>query len=180
MAAERTGRGGNSAVLSADGLYRYVLTRSCPTLYAARGGHVALWLMLNPSTADAATDDATIRRCLGYSRAWHCDALTVVNLYAYRATDPRVLRGLAPMAAIGPDNDYHIEAALAAHPTIALCAWGAHADETRARAVYEMIVAASCVPLCLGTTAGGQPLHPLRLRRDLLPVPFAPSWRVAA
>src|SRR5687768_14824465 len=68
------------------GTYRYNLTR----LWDARLIRVC-WVMLNPSTADQHEDDATIRRCIGFSRSWGAGALTVVNLFAFRATQPRDL-----------------------------------------------------------------------------------------
>ena len=44
--------------------------------------------MLNPSTADATEDDPTIRACMAFAERWECGWLDVVNLYAFRATDP--------------------------------------------------------------------------------------------
>ena len=79
-----------SAVISECKRYRYVLTRE------ARYGSIPcsrlMWLMLNPSTADARADDATIRRCRGFSQALgYGGAFMVGNLFALRATDPRAL-----------------------------------------------------------------------------------------
>lgn len=78
------------AKLSADGLYRYRLGRTwCPS---ERG---VVWVMLNPSTADAHFDDPTIRRCVGFARSWGMGWITVVNLYAFRATYPQELERCA-------------------------------------------------------------------------------------
>lgn len=75
-----------SAVVSDCGRYRYRLDRIWDTALPA-----VTFIMLNPSTADASNDDATIRRLAGtngFARRWGCGALIVVNLYAWRATTP--------------------------------------------------------------------------------------------
>src|SRR5689334_20041621 len=71
-----------SAVLSPCGLYRYRLTRRWGD------GPALLFVMLNPSTADATEDDPTIRRCTGFAKREGMPAIEVVNLFAWRATDP--------------------------------------------------------------------------------------------
>ena len=92
------------AVLSDCGTYRYRLWRKWGC------GSPLLFVMLNPSTADAEVDDATIRRCLGFADAHGFGELEVVNLYAYRATDPADLKRAG--YPVGPDNDAHIEDAM--------------------------------------------------------------------
>lgn len=89
-----------SAVISEDGLYRYRLDRRW-----GYGPRVA-WIMLNPSTADSEAEDATSRRVQAFSRRWGFSALTVVNLYAWRATDPTDL--WTAQDPVGPENDRHI------------------------------------------------------------------------
>jgi hypothetical protein len=89
-----------TAVLSDCGTYRYRLGRRWAE------GPVDVWIMLNPSTADATVDDRTIRRCMEFSRRWGAGALVVGNLFALRATDPaELVRHPDP---IGPDNDEHL------------------------------------------------------------------------
>jgi len=95
------GRSFGGAIVSDDGLYRYRLWRrwdaECPTM---------VWIMLNPSTADAEVDDPTIRRCIGFARREHCGGIEVVNLYALRATNPAAHptpEGPENAKAIGPD-----------------------------------------------------------------------------
>ena len=78
--------------------------------------------MLNPSTADAERDDPTIRRCIGFSRAWGFGGAEMVNLFALRSTDPGRLREAADP--VGPGNVAHIADA-ARGATQVIAAWGA-------------------------------------------------------
>lgn len=79
------------AVLTDDGLYRYRLERA----WGTDGTNTVLFVMLNPSTADALEDDPTVRRCMGFAAHLDCARLLVGNLFAWRATDPRELQAVA-------------------------------------------------------------------------------------
>ena len=59
--------------------------------------------MLNPSTADGETDDATIRVCRGRALRMGYGGIIVVNLFAYRATSPDNMECAADP--FGPDNE---------------------------------------------------------------------------
>ncbi len=145
-----------TASFSPDGVYRYRLLRRW-----SRGGRV-LWVMLNPSTADAQRDDPTIRRCIGFSRAWGFGGMEVVNLYALRATDPAVLRGHPDP--VGRDNDAHIRAGPRSAAMV-VAAWGASCtDEARIVRVLAML---GEKVWCLGLTRGGMPRHPLYAPRSV-------------
>lgn len=150
----------SGAVISACGRYRYRLWR---VWEAARPR--LLWVMLNPSTADAANPDPTIRKCIGFARRHGYGSIEVVNLFALRATDPKELR--AAKDPEGFENDVHIvEAARRAGPVI--MAWGGFRFAPivpRARRVYDMIrhYRPSTRFLCLGRTGTGAPAHPLML-----------------
>lgn len=153
-----------------EGEHRYRLWRQWgPTEELANGGRVA-FVMLNPSTADATKDDPTIRRCIGYAKAFGAGALDVVNLYAFRATNPTDL--YAALDPVGPDNDAHIvEVARAAEVTI--CAWGAHPfARARSQRVKDLLVSARVKLRCLHKTKSGEPAHPLYLPAALRPIPL--------
>ncbi|PWU30679.1 hypothetical protein DK254_00030 [Pseudomonas sp. RW407] len=158
------------AIISDCGLYRYLLTRETGLLLAEKPG--ALFVMLNPSTADATLDDPTIRRCIGFATAWDCAGLAVANLYAYRATDPRELWRCADP--VGPENDRHL-AALAAEYGDIVCAWGSHARPERVAAVVNLLQAAGARLWCLGANQDGSPKHPLYIKRDQPLVEWQPS-----
>jgi len=131
-----------------------------------------LWVMLNPSTADATTDDPTIRRVVRFTRDNGFGQLCVVNLYAYRATDPDQL-------AHAPDPVGHLNRAAVIsevwRATAIVCAWGAHAAARRAELRHAIAWHAQQVDrpvFCLGVTANGAPRHPLYVRADQQFVPY--------
>jgi hypothetical protein len=137
------------AVFDSTGRYRYRLTRSW-----APGPAVA-FVMLNPNLADAERDDPTIRRAIGFAKAWGFGELVVVNLFAWRCRDPRDLARVPDP--IGPDNDAH----LADLPPDVVVAWGNHgALLGRAGEVLRRLGEATC----LGGTLRGEPRHPLYVR----------------
>lgn len=152
-----------SATISSCGKYRYTLEREIDTL---TGKGTACFIMLNPSTADATKDDSTIRRCIGFARSWRCARLVVVNLFAYRATDPRELEAanLFGMNIIGPENDKIILPIIADAQRV-VAAWGANplAVERSEALLYEF-----CATKfeCLGLTKSGAPKHPLYVKAD--------------
>ncbi len=106
--------------MSRDRLYRYLLFRHwgfVPETYP-----VVLFIMLNPSTADALDNDATINRCIAYAKRWKFFRMAVINLFAFRATNPKDLR--TAVDPIGPFNMRYIEALGGLDPVMMVCAWG--------------------------------------------------------
>jgi hypothetical protein len=145
-----------SAVISDDGLYRYYLSRRWG------GGKSMVFIMLNPSTADASVDDATIRKCIGFAERANCTAIEVVNLFGFRATKPKDL-WLADDP-VGPDNLHNVAFALASSKDcIVVCAWGANASNEDSADVRLLLARKGIRAKCLGVTSGGQPRHPLML-----------------
>jgi hypothetical protein len=154
------------AVISEDGLYRYVLWR---TWDPGRGR--VNFVMLNPSKADASADDPTIRRCVGFARAWDYGGVIITNLFALRSTDPAALRSARDP--IGGRNDA-ILVAIARQADLVVCAWGAHKSiGGRAAAVLRLLAGEGIALSSLSRTSGGEPGHPLFLKGDLMPTPFA-------
>lgn len=172
------------AKVSDCGKYRYWLTRGDDDRSKM------IFIMLNPSTADAAQDDPTIRRCVGFAKREGFDSIVVLNLYALRATDPRELETEEgdldeTIRVVGPDNHFHIDVQLCKarmdnidlggmdgrkdgdFPFEVVYAWGAGGglhgqDEVVDRIVREQGI----TPKCFGLTRDGHPRHPLYLRKD--------------
>ncbi len=80
------GQQNSSAALSEDGAHRYWLDR-----VISDNGPCYVFIGVNPSTADANADDATIRRLKGFVARWSGAKFIIVNLYSKRATDVREL-----------------------------------------------------------------------------------------
>lgn len=146
-----------SATVSACGQYRYSLRREW-----SNGGRIVLFIMLNPSTADAEVDDPTIRRCIALAKRWNFDALEVVNLFAWRATDPRQLSKCANP--IGEGNNEAIMKAAERSSQI-VCAWGANAyAKPMALRVKALL---NHLPLwAIKMNADGSPKHPLYAKTE--------------
>lgn len=147
-----------SAVI--DGLYRYWLEREWDEQHKKM-----VFCMLNPSTADANVDDPTIRRCIGFAKREGYGGLIVVNMYAFRATDPRVMRHAADPH--GPFNDEYLRLAArysAENNSMFVCAWGGKGGQG-----FQTLVQArnaKAAMKCLGRTKFGSPKHPLYVRAD--------------
>lgn len=153
-----------AACLSDCRRYRYSLTRS----WAPERGRVC-WIMLNPSTADADIDDPTIRRCIGFTESFGKGELVVVNLCAYRATQPRDLleaisEGVDP---VGCDNGLHM--ARAVHGAgLVVAAWGSiQKSLLRWSQVVLKEMARDAIQLwSLGYNGDGSPPHPLYVPKN--------------
>lgn len=164
-----------AAVISDCGLYRYALRCPSETMLAERS--TAAFVMLNPSTADATLDDPTIRRCRGFARAWGCNGLTVMNLYALRSTDPAALwKSSDP---VGPENDHYLRRMASEYGDI-VCAWGTNAKPERVSAFLRLMDGVAVRLWCLGTTKDGSPKHPLYIRADQPLVPWPAAAAVAS
>lgn len=148
------------ARLSDDKKYRYLLWRkwdfSLPCV---------VWIMLNPSTADANKDDATIRRCIGFAQRWGFGGIDVVNLFAYRATNPRDLFEAGDP--VGPENDSMINAMLEGrNDDLFMAAWGCFPKYLGNRDKDVLDLLKSRRVECLGVTKEGYPKHPVYLAND--------------
>lgn len=156
-----------SAAFSGNGLHRYLLYREWDRLAPN-----AVFIGLNPSTADENTDDPTIRRCINFARREGCGSLTMLNLYSFRATNPRdLVDALGAGVAIEDDEHPKWWADNLAEASVTVAAWGASASSLRLPPSKAL---AGCTDdlRCLGTTKDGFPRHPLYVKGDTPLVPF--------
>lgn len=144
-----------AAIISDCGVYRYRLERGI--------GKTMSVIMVNPSTADAETDDPTIRKVLGFAQRLGYGRIIVGNKFAYRATDIGALRYASDP--IGPDNDKHLEQILR-DGDVHVAAWGTVGklpDTLRSRWKHIVRIAdhIGCKLHCIGVNADRHPKHPL-------------------
>lgn len=153
------------AIFDPTGCYRYSLTRCWDSALPA-----ITFVMLNPNRANAVQNDPSINRCIGFAMSWGYGQLVVVNLFGYRARNPRDLK-LAPDPT-GPENDYCLRWAIESSD-MTILAWGNNgalfdaAGDFLGRWYREDFSR-------LGLTKLGQPKHPLYLRADVIPRAFSP------
>lgn len=149
-----------AAEISGDGLYRYTLTRTWDDALPG-----VVWCMLNPSIADAADEDPTVRKCIGFAKRWGFGQISIVNLFALISTDAKRL-GFA-LDVWGPENADALERLLTAG-TQKIAAWGGSMPSKpwAGDTVRRMRNRARRQPgewSCLGKTKAGEPRHPLML-----------------
>lgn len=149
------------AVFSPCKRYRYLL--GWPAKIGGRG--IALFVLANPSTATAEKTDPTVARCIAYATRWGYEWCRVVNVRAWRETDPRKVP--ADPIAIGPKNDAVI-ACQARRADIIVCGWG-KLGGARGEEVLALIRRSGGAPHALKFNNDWSPAHPLYLRADAQP-----------
>lgn len=151
----------SGAVFSPCKAYRYRLWRKWGDQPPA------VFVMLNPSTADEIKNDPTVERCERRARAMGFGGLRVANIFALRSTDPAALYQHADP--VGPDNDAAIIESVAG-AGIVVCAWGGHGNlNDRGAAVLALLRGAGVVPHFLKLNSDGTPKHPLYVAYNVLP-----------
>lgn len=148
------------AIFSPDRTYRYMLWRQWDDELPK-----CTFIGLNPSTADENFDDPTIRRCIRFAKDWGYGRMQMLNLFAYRATDPLVMR-LAEDP-VGPQNDRWLVEACE-RSALVVAAWGMHGLYRGRQDHVDGLLEAFPVQ-CLGKTKSGCPRHPLYLRATTQP-----------
>lgn len=159
-----------AAKFSDDRRYRYWLTRSWDD---------ALPMMcvigVNPSTADESVDDPTIRKCLGFAQRLGFGGLLMLNVGAYRATDPREWHKADDP--FGRENTVeHLKEYIAQNSvccregeitakgvSVVIAAWGKNCSKYRGLSRALAIVHSIPNLMCWGRNSDHTPRHPLML-----------------
>lgn len=154
----------STAVFSPCREYRFELWRR----WGADDDPFAMFIGLNPSTADETKDDPTIRRCIRFAKDWGYGGLLMANAFAYRATDPKVMKAATEPGEMKARNflsiDHHARRA-----GVVVAAWGVHGThQGRDAELLAMIPGLKA----LGFTIHGHPRHPLYMPADSKPLPF--------
>lgn len=149
------------AIFSKCKKYRYALWRRWDV-----DKPIVMFVMLNPSTADAETDDPTLRRCIGFAKDWGYGGVLKTNLFAYRATDYRKM--LAAKDPVGKENIIWLKKAHRKSDLL-VAAWGNHGQHLEQdQAIFRLFKDWHYLKL----NKSGVPAHPLYLRKDLVPSKF--------
>ncbi len=149
----------SDAIFSKCKTYRYSLTRRWAD------GPIQTWIMLNPSTADEIVNDPTVERCQRRATSYGFGALEVVNIFALRSTDPKLLYGHSDP--VGPQNNDHLLSAARRSGQI-VCGWGTHGGlNNRGQEIVKVLKDFDLYALAF--TKAGEPRHPLYIKYDIAP-----------
>jgi len=157
-----------TATFNAARTHRYQLTRTWN-----HDRPPAVFIMLNPSTANAFIADPTITRCRGFAERERAGGLVVVNLFGFRSTDPKVL--IHHRNPVGSSND-GILLATVQNARLVIAAWGVPGRlHDRDRKILRLLAEHGVQPMCLDTTKDGMPKHPLYVKADQPLQPYQPE-----
>lgn len=149
------------AIFSDDRKYRYTLRR----IWWPEKGYVC-FVCLNPSIADENIDDNTVTRCIHFAGSWGYGGLMMMNLFAFRSTDPKRL--YTAEDPIGWQNDFWLKE-ISAKAGLTIIGWGIRGGYmNRDKEVMKLLTN----PHYLALTKEGYPWHPLYLKSDLKPRPM--------
>lgn len=157
------------AIISKCKKYRHWLTRSWDDKK-----ELAAFIMLNPSTADDKIDDPTIKRCIDFAISWGFGGFVVVNLFDYRATDPKDLKKAeAPCSELA---NHFVKQAIE-QCSLIVPAWGNHGDYLGRSTEIKSLIESYGFPeyfQCLGFNKTGEPKHPLYIKGDTQLIDYLP------
>jgi hypothetical protein len=152
-----------SAIISCCGRYRYRLEREI-----GMDGRTFAYFGINPSTADAQLDDATVRKWIGFTKVNGGRRFIVGNAFAFRSTDVGALRYAENP--VGTRNASFIAKIIADADVLVPC-WGdgTKVSEPLRKRLDELADRLLCSgkPVkVFGFTKSGDPKHPLMLGYD--------------
>ena len=158
------------AYISDDQTRRYILWRTWGS------GPIAIFVLLNPSTADAEVDDPTTRKCMAYARRWGMSGIAIVNMFSRRATDPKALMDGKPVGGTTADWNlswWELRKHTQKDGNIVVCGWGSHPLVPYFQhGLIDLILALGFTPMALRVNKDGTPGHPLYLKGTAPLIPY--------
>lgn len=163
------------ARFSGDRLHRYRLSRALTERGRTMHDRArVVFVMFNPSTADAFKPDNTITKCVQFARRWGADSVEAVNLFSFRTPHPKELKAAADHGGDPTNNAAILEACRGATKVIA--AWGAGGGFLGRGDVVKQLIQESGIQLLhLGLSRDGFPKHPLARGKNFIPLDREPT-----
>ncbi|GAC1314316.1 MAG: DUF1643 domain-containing protein [Vulcanimicrobiaceae bacterium] len=163
---------------SEDAAHRFLLWRRVNGFFVESPPEKQVtFVLLNPSTANATAADPTMRRCMGFAAALGATRLEIVNLFSFVSSDPRDLASAAAHAPAHRERNVAHMIASARRASVVIVGYGAGAARPSLRGGVTAMQAALeplGIPVhTLKVTKDGTPSHPLYLRADARPMPYA-------
>lgn len=106
--------------LDESSTYRYVLE---VLLTSGVDNNPLIVILKNPSTADATKTDPTTNHVEAWARHHGFTSVTYLNLFAYRAVKPTMLKEFSYEDIVGPQNNHRLNQYLR-HDSTVIIAWG--------------------------------------------------------
>lgn len=156
----------SGAVFSEDRVYRWLLWRLWGEHTKRKPRRIVAFIGLNCSTATETENDPTVTRCINYARAWGFGGMFMLNAFAFRATDPRVMKAAANP--VGVDNDKFLLMYAGQVSELVVACWGNHVTH-RGRGEKMRELLAGRTVHCLGVNKSGEPVHPLYQPANVVP-----------
>tara|TARA_R110002126_G_scaffold161549_12_gene309408 strand:+ start:3079 stop:3555 length:477 start_codon:yes stop_codon:yes gene_type:complete len=148
----------SDAVFSDCRKYRFALWRVWDEALPS-----VMFIGLNPSTADESANDPTLTRCIRYAQSWGYGGVCMANIFAFRATDPKVMMSVPDP--VGADNDRWL-LELSQSAGLVVAAWGNTGRYMgRSDHVRNLIPNLHCLKL----NKSGEPAHPLYQKTQIQP-----------
>ena len=157
-----------SAIISDCNKYRYELHREWD-----KDKKKVLFIMLNPSTADADNNDLTTIRCINFAKKWGYGGIMIGNIYPFRAKRPKDLRkwvrDCKHSKRFQSWINYRHVMSMAERADLIVCAWGCNYKDGTPEWVEEL-GDLFYLELCKDNIT---PKHPLgNLSKDAIPTNY--------
>lgn len=147
-----------NAAFSSDMNHRYTLWDWWDT-----SKEYAMFIGLNPSTADEIKNDPTVTRCINFSKRWGYGGFCMTNMFSYRATDPKEMKSQPEWELNHLTNKFALKD-ISRKAGIVVACWGSHGEHLDGDSKVRRLIKKPM--FCLGKTKKGLPRHPLYIKSN--------------